>query len=194
MTTNTPTEATITKTETPVTSDTAAQISAVMQDIKSTEATIIAKCEELRKLKAKLYPLGLKGNKALANEERAQRLKTRYATHNGLTIEKLRKAGLKVSVSHIRYTQQDGVKPLIPVPSYLRKVAEFTPFGGATHICIVLPTSDSVPICVSSVCHIDDCFDYKMGVKIALDQFTQEEADLLLSGSTLVEQAQTVTI
>jgi len=39
---------------------------------------------------------------------------------------------------------------------------------------------------VTSVCHEDDSFDYKLGVKFALDQIPQDKADMLLTGEGLV--------
>lgn len=106
-------------------------------------------------------------------------MKLRYETKNGLTIHNLRQAGHVVSISHIRYSDVEGVKNPVPVPSYLRGAFKLSPRGGATHISILKPNGEW--ICVSSICHQDDCFDYKLGVKTALEQLTQAEADELLT-------------
>lgn len=103
----------------------------------------------------------------------------KYKTRNGLTIYGLRKAGNDVKVTHVRYATMKDVAVPVPVPSYLRKFVDFTARGGATHIVITTATGETVA--VSSVCHEDDSFDYKLGVKIALDQISDEEADYLLN-------------
>jgi hypothetical protein len=104
--------------------------------------------------------------------------RVRYATNNGLTIHKLRQAGNTVSVVHIRYADIPGVAIAPPVPSYLRGAYEFLPRGGATYVTIIKPNGEWMSL--SSVCHIDDSFDYKLGVKHALEQLDQQEADALL--------------
>jgi hypothetical protein len=109
----------------------------------------------------------------------------KYKTKNGLTIHKLRLAGVSVKVSHIRYTTFDDVAAPVPVPSFMRESFHFLPRGGATHIHLTTPDMDTSS--VTSVCHPDDAFDYKMGVKLALDQFTQQEADDLLVGLDVTE-------
>jgi len=111
--------------------------------------------------------------------ERA-RHKSKYKTSNGLTVHNLRQAGVEVSISHIRYIELEGSNDLIPVPSYLRKMYDFYPRGGATHIALVKP--DGSWMGVSSVCHVTDSFDYKLGVKVALDQISNDEAADLLAG------------
>lgn len=164
---------------------------AIIPTIESVQAEILTKQKEIRQCEAKLFQLGSKKKDVeLIAKRRAEARKAKYKTKNGLTIEGLRKAGHKVRVSHIRYTEQPGVAILIPVPSYMRKVANFTSYGGATHIVITTPLSDSPDIAISSVCHSDDCFDYKMGVKQALDTIEQADADNLMSGLTIVEQAE----
>lgn len=109
----------------------------------------------------------------------------RYATNNGLTVHKLRQAGNTVSVVHIRYADIPGVCIAPPVPSYLRGAYNFLPRGGATYITIIKPNGEWMSL--SSICHNDDSFDYKLGVKYALEQLTQEEADELLVPSPVTE-------
>lgn len=110
---------------------------------------------------------------------RARLRKLRYSTKNGLDVYKLRQAGHKVKVTHIRYTASDDISVLIPAPSYLRGVVEFYPRGGVTYL--VITTADGQTLSANSICHADDCFDYKLGVKLCLDQISQAEADFLLS-------------
>jgi hypothetical protein len=156
------------------------------------KAEILNKQKEIRACEAQFYQLGYKNvDQAPIIAARKLAKKEKYKTTNGLTVENLRKAGHKVKVVHVRYTAFEGVKVLVPVPSFLRGVAKFTAFGGATHIVITTPASDSPDIAVSSVCHTDDCFDYRLGVKRALDEISQDEATLLLSGIALTAQAAT---
>lgn len=103
----------------------------------------------------------------------------KYTTKNGLTIHKLRLAGNEVKITHIRYTDIEGVATLVPVPSYMRTVYSFWPRGGATHIVITMP--DGRRWSATSVCHAIDSFDYKLGVKEALDSFSIEDATELLA-------------
>lgn len=141
-----------------------------------------------RKAKAELYkaknaldledPTIRERERKVRKEELRALNRMRYATDNGLTIHKLRQAGNTVSVVHIRYADIPGVAHAPPVPSYLRGAYEFLPRGGATYITIIKPNGEWMSL--SSVCHVDDSFDYKLGVKYALEQLTQEEADELL--------------
>ena len=106
-------------------------------------------------------------------------MKDKYKTSNGLTVHKLRQAGVEVKVTHIRYTEMSNGL-LVPVPSYLRKQFDFHPRGGATHVTLKSP--DGSWLGVSSVCNQSDSFDYKLGIKIALDCITNDEAQELLAG------------
>lgn len=111
---------------------------------------------------------------------RRQRLRElKYKTKNDLSIYALRKAGHKVKVTHIRYAKNAELSVLIPVPSYLRNIVDFYPRGGVTYLVITTP--DGQLLSMNSICHVDDCFDYKLGVKLCLDQITKEEATFLLS-------------
>lgn len=111
--------------------------------------------------------------------------KERYKTRNGLTIHGLRQAGVIVTVNHIRYTDIPNVPVLIPVPSYLRKLHDFNPRGGVTHITLVAPDGQSFAL--TSICAMSDSFDYRMGVKIALDQLSHDDAKFLMSGTEACE-------
>jgi hypothetical protein len=122
---------------------------------------------------------GMSIQKQARAEQKASR-KEKYKTTNGLTVYKLRQAGVTVKVTHIRYCDLPGVNTLTPVPSYLRGLYDFTPKGGATHIKLTNLMGETIAL--TSVCHHIDSFDYKMGVKIALDQILQHEADELLAG------------
>jgi len=161
----------------------------ILNTIESTEASHKKAINDLRRQAYEAWVA--EGGKGKFDKEQYDakivNKKQRYLTKNGLTIHKLRQAGVTVTVSHIRYVDA-GIEPLVPVPSSLRGVYNFHPRGGATHIIMVAP--DGTTIGVSSVCHVDDSFDYKMGVKIALDQVTQDEAEHLLSG---LEALETVT-
>lgn len=130
-------------------------------------------------LKSSLTPEAIEEEKKAKRRELRDLNKIRYITKNGLTIYNLRQAGNTVNVMHIRYADVPGVAVATPVPSYLRGAFDFMARGGATHITILRP--DGSWTCTSSVCHVDDSFDYKMGVKLALDLFTQDEADALLT-------------
>lgn len=113
----------------------------------------------------------------LARRARLRALK--YKTKNGLDVYSLRKAGHKVKVTHIRYSAHDDISVFIPVPSYLRGIVEFYPRGGVTYL--VITTADGQIFSANSLCHTSDCFDYKLGVKLCLDQISQDEATFLLS-------------
>lgn len=136
-----------------------------------------------RQTKAKLYEAKNKLDKSavtqLKKDNHAKLMRVRYTTNNGLTIHNLRQAGNTVSVSHIRYAKVPGVAVDVPVPSFLRGAFDFCARGGSTHITIIKPNGEWT--CLSSVCHSDDSFDYKMGVKTALEQLTQEEAKTFLA-------------
>ena len=163
--------------------------SAILEELEQLAAEHRDLITRTRQAKAKLY--ASKGDlpedfKKLKKQAQASLLKNRYNTKNGLTIHSLRQAGLVVTVSHIRYTEMADISVLIPVPSYLRKAFNFTANGGSTHITILKQNGEW--LCLSSICHIDDAFCYKMGVKKALEQLTQEEADDLLSHSDATEE------
>lgn len=122
----------------------------------------------------------------ILNERRKAR-KEKYQTTNGLTIYGLRQAGNKVRVVHIRYMrpptgleEQPLMNLAVPVPTSLRHHnLNFLPNGGATYIEIVTP--ENKQILTSSICHEDDNFDYKMGVKTALDCLSKDTAEMLMS-------------
>lgn len=152
-------------------------------------AVAVAKRELFEYRKANRCGISI-DKKALSKQRRAEAVKT----ENGLTIHNLRKAGCKVLVSHIRFADTMVVKQIkdpltdklveivefqpVPVPSYMRKYVDFNAKGGATYI--VVEKDGHEPIMASSHCHQLDSFDYKMGVKRALDLITQQEADELL--------------
>jgi len=149
--------------------------------IAELEKTIADAKVELQSLIKESKTISKEEKLALLREERALLNKDRYTISNGLSVHKLRLAGNRVSISHIRYVlmdAQDQTSVLLPIPSYLRNFHEFTPNGGATHISITTP--DNEEFLVSSYCHVVDNFDYKLGVKIALEGFSQEMADKLL--------------
>jgi hypothetical protein len=150
--------------------------------------------KEVNRLKAELYQerksiVTLVDKKAIRKQQKA----VKYATKNGLTIHKLRLAGYDVSVSHIRYTEFDydqtvhrtNARPPIrvPVPTHLREYVDFSSKGGATHIVISRPTADggTTGLRLTSICHELDSFDYKLGVKTALDQIEPALAAQLLA-------------
>jgi len=125
----------------------------------------------------------------------------KYATKNGLSITRLKELGYDITVSHIRNTLvkigegvgskgniQDILIP-VPIPAYLKH--QFTPSarGGATHIIISVPVDERELegagewVGLTSICHADDAFDYKLGVKTALDTITPEEAADLITNA-----------
>lgn len=124
---------------------------------------------------------------AIAEEARQAR-KRKYETWNGLTIHKLRKAGHKVSVTHIRYVSRSLTKEstgestvfLLPVTCSLRKFVarDFFPKGGQTWVQI--KTTDDKDIVVDATCNMEDHYDYKMGVKTCLECIPKATADKLL--------------
>lgn len=156
----------------------------------SVENKLIAQLEEtIATAKQDLQALLMEHQRTTSKQDRAFAFKLKrdainkekYAINNGLSVHKLRLAGNRVTIAHIRYVSiptQDGASVLQPVPSYLRNFHEFTPYGGATHISITTP--ENKEYLTSSFCHLDDGFDYKMGVKRALESFSQAEADKLL--------------
>lgn len=128
----------------------------------------------------------------LAADRKAAR-KERYKTNNDLTIEKLRKAGHTVSVTHLRYvskTTAQGTEILVPVPCSLRSMVrnKLHPQGGQTWIAI--KTIDDKNVLVESTCHMDDHYEYKMGVKLALDSVPANVAEELLAPLEVLEAAQ----
>lgn len=135
---------------------------------------------------------GGKETEALGRQLARAEHKSKYKTSNGLTVHNLRQAGVEVSISHIRYVEIEGSPDLVPVPSYLRKMYDFYPRGGATHIALVKP--DGAWMGVSSVCHIADSFDYKLGVKTALDQISADEAEDLLAGLSACTEEEDVVL
>lgn len=162
------------------TTDTLTKIGDIENQIKNSEA-------ETRKLKAEKYALvssvtPVVDKKAVRRAAREARCKTK----NGLTIHALRLAGNEVSVTHIRYAKVPGVPTPVPVPSYMRGIYPFVSKGGATHIVITRP--NGLLATTSSICHEIDSFDYKVGVKEALDQFAQEEADELLGLAPVTDE------
>ena len=116
----------------------------------------------------------------------------KYRTSNGLTIHNLRLAGVKISCMHQRQalvpygTDTVTGKPVYaeaPVPSFMRGTYKFLPRGGATYITVEDKNGESVT--VASLCHTIDSFDYKLGVKLALEHFSQEEATSLLKNGII---------
>jgi len=120
----------------------------------------------------------------------------RYTTNNGLTIHKLRAAGNTVKVTHIRYTDVDvtygqasraNCVATLPLPSYLRGMFPFNSKGGATYI--VVTNRRGKKFAVYSACHELDSFDYKLGVKLALEQFDEAQAKSLLKVTAKMKAA-----
>lgn len=148
------------------------QLDQITTEIKALEKQI--RMKEFERFQASEKPTV---EDRLTRRKRLRDLK--YKTKNGLTVYALRKAGHKVKVTHIRYHSTKEISVLIPAPSYLRNVIDFYPRGGVTYL--VITAADGQTYAVNSLCHVDDCFDYKLGVKLCLDQLTQAEADYLMS-------------
>jgi hypothetical protein len=125
-------------------------------------------------------------------------LAEKYNTTNGATIEAFKKAGIKVHILHLRYegwmTNIDQnvdlentadanrtlkFNPQFLVPSYMRKTCSFDPKGGVTHVILRLPNNEVIRL--TSLCSIKDTFDYKFGIKKALEQLTPETVQSLLN-------------
>jgi hypothetical protein len=163
------------------------------QSLETINQLIADRQKEIRDLQFQAYKVKSAARDRGAEAVAAKLAKgEKYKTKNGLTIHSLRQAGNEVSVAHIRYAQYPGVVTLVPVPSYMRKLAKkFYPNGGATHITIKNPASGGMVI-VSSICHIDDSFDYRMGVKLALDQIDDVAATQLMQQDNLAKVEETI--
>lgn len=151
------------------------------EEIAALQSNIANAKMQLQELIKKRTTLTKEEKLALLREERKRINEVKYAISNELSVHKLRLAGNQVSISHIRYVAVDTVEQdslMLPVPSYLRNYHEFTPNGGATHITITSPNGEQ--FLVSSYCHVIDNFDYKLGVKTALEGIDQATADRLL--------------
>jgi hypothetical protein len=114
---------------------------------------------------------------------------------NGVTIEKLQKAGHSVRIKHFRWamylalnehTSKKGrafnfESHAICVPSTFRKdpLYRLLPKGGYTHIVIKPKSSVDKYICLSSECSKDDPFCYALGVEKALERLTSFELGYL---------------
>lgn len=168
-----------------------------LQELEARLATLNQQANEVKKeIHAAIQQNSPKEDRKVA---RKQARAEKYKTANGLTIYALRLAGHQVNVTHIRYVEiegerirrEDGQKvvekftTLQPVPSYLRNVYEFFGKGGSTYITITTPSG--LTYAVSSHCHFLDSFDYKLGVKKALDVFDQADAFALLNGNAPTE-------
>lgn len=117
---------------------------------------------------------------AAVKELRKQQKLQKYKTSNGLTVHKLRLAGYEVKVTHIRFTDVHTPKLnhkgeligelvlTVPVNAYLHKVYDFNARGGVTHIVITNPDKTRW-VAVQAICHEIDSYDYKLGVKTALE-------------------------
>lgn len=179
-----------TTTEQPQSQSQVAELLNELEDIEQQSADLSLRVKEIRtklyqEKAAKLTPEAREQH--AKNQAQASKIlkKIRYQTDNGLTIHNLRQAGNGVSISHIRYADIPGVKVAVPIPSFMRGVYDFLPRGGVTYINIIKPNKEWISL--TSVCHIDDSFDYKMGVKTALEQLTDEEAYDLLNPPAVEE-------
>ena len=167
-----------------------------MNRIEQLTANIAESQANIRKAQAELYTLTktvVDPVVAKANRKAAKQLK--YATSNGLTVYGLRQQGFDVGVTHIRNAHVPGVEHPVPVPSYLKHIHPLAARGGATHIVIGIqdknkPETVYSLLAVTSVCHEIDSFDYKLGVKTALDQITPEDLKYL---TTCLTRYQTAT-
>jgi hypothetical protein len=108
--------------------------------------------------------------------------KKHTVSSNGVTLEKLTKAGHKVRIRHFRYATynpHDSFRGLFRadretvVPSTFRHSPYYrlSPKGGFTHITIQITDTDY--ICLSSECSTKDPFCYNSGITIALSRLTQ---------------------
>lgn len=149
-----------------------------MDTNQNTAAKIAAAKKALSQLEYQLFQESRGTKKSAAKTTKEMRAE-KYKTINGLTIHNLRQAGNTVKITHIRYANMTGVGVLVPIPSYLRKLTDFHPRGGATYVVITTPSKEVYS--AVSVCNEVDCFDYRTGVKLALDRFSQGIADELLA-------------
>jgi len=166
-----------------------------MNRIEELTANIAESQANIRKAQAELYTLTkteVNPVEAKANRKAAKQLK--YATTNGLTVYGLRQQGLDVSVTHIRNAHVPGVAHPVPVPSYLKHIHPLAARGGATHVVVGITDKQDADkvyslLAVTSVCHEVDSFDYKLGVKTALDQITPEDLKYLTTCLTRYQSA-----
>ncbi len=146
-----------------------------------------AEIRNLKGLRHKVIKAGVTQESLAAEKElHKHMMKAKYQTNNGLTVYGLRKAGHTVNVLHLRYAAIESVPVVVPVPSWMRGVFDFLPRGGATHIRITRP--DKEWFMVSSVCHEDDSFDYRLGVTTALNQLSIDEAKDLMAFTAIDKQ------
>ena len=164
-----------------------------MNSITTLQAQVDAAQTALNKAKKALYEFKRDNTTPVDKDaiRKTQKL-LKYRTSNGLTIHNLRLAGVKISCMHQRQaavpygtdaSTGETLYAEAPVPSFMRGTYKFLPRGGATYITVEDKNGESVT--VASLCHTIDSFDYKLGVKLALEHFTQEEATSLLKNGTL---------
>ena len=171
-----------------------------MKTKEELKASIEQHLKEIRGAQAEIYKLSVEGvDREAVRQEQVEARKAarveKYKTDNGLTIYNLRMAGNEVKVTHIRYTditipkldhegnELGSITVTVPVPSYMRSVYNFNAKGGTTHIVITTPEGER-HVC-TAICHEVDSYDYKLGVKLALDQVPDELAKELLTSRQL---------
>jgi hypothetical protein len=162
------------------------------QEIATLEQQVSDAHKVIRKAQARIHQLNYKPKDPnVAKSLRKQQKEQKYKTNNGLSVHNLRLAGYEVKVTHIRLSDVQVPKydhhgelvghNIIPVAvnSYLHRVYDFNPRGGFTHIVITNPDNGAW-ILVRSICHEIDSYDYKLGVKTALDSIEEDKAKAML--------------
>src|SRR5690349_6463769 len=111
-------------------------------------------------------------------------------TKNPPTIEQLRKNGYKVMVRHSRYNidlwlnkKKNGFR-YMPLPVNPSEIPshKISPCGGSTYIRVTAP--DGNEYVGTSTCRVNEGFNRKLGVKIALSRIMKEiKEETLLKAS-----------
>ncbi len=151
----------------------------------TTERTAKDILSDMNNLRHELHRVAFKDKPSVEEVRAAKKAAkaAKYKTRNGLSVHALRLAGNQVRVTHMRKVFVPGIPKELVAPTYLRDHVEFRAKGGSTFIEVVDSEGNIHP--VLSVCHDHDHFDFKMGVKIALEQIDDESAALLLEGKAV---------
>lgn len=111
-------------------------------------------------------------------EKKSRLSAVKYRTKNGLTIQKLKAKGHEVHVRHLRWASKSSDRVEYMVPSYLRGHYGFNPLGGVS--IVTVKTLLHGEFSYAAQCRADEGFDYRLGIKYALDKIPQQIVEKLL--------------